>query len=119
MNEVEVYISQFDSSVQHILQRIRLRILEWAPEAKEQMAYGMPGYKTHNKPLIYFAAFKKHLGLYATPAGHEAFQAELSVYKQGKGSVQFPLNKPIPFDLIDRIIRHRIEENAVLAQKDK
>lgn len=82
--------------------------------ATEEIVYGMPGYKTNGKPLVYFAGYKNHIGFYATPSGHEAFQKELSKYKQGKGSVQFPLNQPIPFDLIEQIVRFRVDENANL-----
>ena len=69
----------------------------------------MPGFFLNNKPLVYFAGYKNHIGFYATPNGHEKFAEELSVYKQGKGSVQFPLNKEIPFDLIRRIVEFRKE----------
>ena len=72
----------------------------------------MPAYKTNGKPLVYFAGFKNHIGFYATPAGHEKFSFELANYKQGKGSVQFPLNKPIPYDLIKRIVEFRVKENV-------
>ncbi len=71
----------------------------------------MPGYKLNKKPLVYFAAFKNHIGFYATPSGHSKFSAELSKYKQGKGSVQFPLNEPLPFDLVRRIALFRASEN--------
>ena len=113
MNEIDQYISTFDSDIQEILKKIRALIKKTAPEAIENMAYGMPAYKTFGKPLIYFAGFKKHIGLYATPSGHEAFAKELSSYKQGKGSVQFPLDKPIPFELIQQIVAFRVEENKL------
>ena len=77
----------------------------------KMMSYGMPGYKLNKKPLVYFAAYKNHIGFYATPTGHKAFEAELSKYKQGKGSVQFPLDQEIPYDLITRIVVYRVEEN--------
>ncbi|MBP1665082.1 MAG: hypothetical protein H6Q19_2222, partial [Bacteroidetes bacterium] len=96
---------------QQILHEIRRIIIGAAPDATEGMAYGMPGYKTNGKPLVYFAGFKKHIGFYATPTGHSAFAAELAHYKQGKGSVQFPLDKPIPYDLIGRITMFRVLEN--------
>ncbi|WP_421824078.1 iron chaperone [Flagellimonas oceanensis] len=114
MNEIEQYISRFPEEVQQLLQKIRTNIKETAPMATEEIVYGMPGYKTNGKPLVYFAGYKNHIGFYATPSGHEAFQKELSKYKQGKGSVQFPLNQPIPFDLIEQIVRFRVEENANL-----
>ena len=113
LENVDEYISTFPKTVQIILEQVRTTIKEKAPEAAESISYGMPGYKTHGKPLVYFAAFEKHIGFYATPAGHEAFAAELSKFKQGKGSVQFPLNKPIPIDLIARIVEFRVKENAV------
>ncbi|MEC7770574.1 MAG: DUF1801 domain-containing protein [Bacteroidota bacterium] len=112
MNEVDRYISRFPEEVQQQLQKVRNTIKKMAPKATEQMAYGMPGYKTNGKPLVYFAGYKNHIGFYATPSGHEAFQKELSNYKQGKGSVQFPLDQPIPFELIEKIVRFRVEENA-------
>ncbi|NLT03890.1 MAG: DUF1801 domain-containing protein [Bacteroidales bacterium] len=111
MNPVDLYIAQFPVSVQDVLNRIREIIKFNAPEAEESMAYGMPAYKTHRKPLVYFAAFEHHIGFYATPSGHSAFSEALSQYKQGKGSVQFPINQPIPYDLIADIVRYRVEEN--------
>jgi uncharacterized protein YdhG (YjbR/CyaY superfamily) len=111
MNEIDSYISKFPVAVQKILIQIRTIIIKVAPEAIENIAYGMPAYKTNGKPLVYFAGFKNHIGFYATPTGHEQFSSELSNYKQGKGSVQFPLNKPIPFDLIKRIVEFRVKEN--------
>lgn len=111
MTEIEEYIQQFPESVQEILRKIRGLILTYAPDAEEKMAYGMPGYKLHGKPLVYFAAFKHHIGFYATPTGHEKFSAELSHYKQGKGSVQFPLDQPMPYKLIEEIVQFRVIEN--------
>ena len=109
---VDEYIKAFPENVQKILEKVRKTIKEKAPEAVESMSYGMPGYKTHGRPLVYFAGYEKHLGFYATPTGHEAFASELAKYKQGKGSVQFPLHKPIPFDLIARIVEFRVKENS-------
>ena len=111
MNEIEIYIKQFPDNVQEILQNIRKLINDNAPEADELFSYGMPAYKLNKKPLVYFAAFKKHIGLYATPSGHYEFQDELSKYKQGKGSVQFPIDKTIPYKLIQRIVKFRVTEN--------
>jgi uncharacterized protein YdhG (YjbR/CyaY superfamily) len=88
---VDAYIATFPESTQLILRKIRSIIKKTAPEAIENMAYGMPAYKIKGKPLVYFAGYKNHIGFYATPTGHEAFAEELSIYKQGKGSVQFPL----------------------------
>lgn len=108
--DVESYIAAFPDDVQGILRRIGQLIREIAPDAAEGIAYGMPAYKLNGKPLVYFGGYARHIGLYATPTGHEAFQADLAGYKQGKGSVQFPLNQPIPYELIDRIVRFRVAE---------
>jgi len=119
MNEIDQYIAQFPKGVQDHLQKIRGIIKKMAPEAVEQMAYGMPGYKTHGKPLVYFAGFKNHIGFYATPSGHEQFAKELSIYKQGKGSVQFPLDQPIPYELIEQIVTFRVKENSFTKNKNR
>ena len=111
MDEVKKYIAQFPEEIQNILHQIRDLVKAHAPDAEESMAYGMPAYKTHGKPLVYFAAFKNHIGFYATPSGHTEFQEELSNYKQGKGSVQFPLDQAIPYELIGKIVKFRVEEN--------
>lgn len=111
MNAIETYIQQFPDNVQEILHNIRKLIKDNAPEAEELFAYRMPAYKTNKTPLVYFAAFKKHIGFYATPSGHIEFQDDLSKYKQGKGSVQFPLGEPIPYKLIERIVKFRVSEN--------
>lgn len=109
--DIDSYIGNFKSEVQEILTNIRKIILDSHPDIVEKWAYGMPGYKLNKKPLVYFAAYQNHIGFYATPTGHEAFAEKLSPYKQGKGSVQFPLNKPIPYKLISEIVAFRVEEN--------
>ena len=109
MNPIDNYIKQFPKEVQEKLLEIRKIIFSIAPDAIEKSSYGMLGFFFYSKPLVYFAAYKNHIGFYATPNGHEKFAEELSVYKQGKGSVQFPLNKEIPFDLIRRIVEFRKE----------
>ena len=88
-----------------------------APNAIESIAYGMPAYKVNGKPLVYFAAFKNHIGFYATPKGHVHFAKELSKYKQGKGSVQFPIDKPIPYDLIKGMVEFKAKENLLNSGK--
>jgi uncharacterized protein YdhG (YjbR/CyaY superfamily) len=108
---VDEYIKTFPKDIQSLLDRVRATIIEKAPEAIESIAYGMPAYKTNGKPLVYFAGFKNHIGFYATPTGHSKFADELSKYKQGKGSVQFPLDKPIPYELIEQIVEFRVIEN--------
>ncbi|MFD1631467.1 iron chaperone [Pseudopedobacter beijingensis] len=109
--DVNSYISSFDQDTQQILTKIRNIIKTSAPQAEESISYGMPAYKTFKKPLIYFAAFKSHIGFYATPSGHGHFAKQLSSYKQGKGSVQFPVNQPIPYQLIEEIVLFRVQEN--------
>ena len=110
MVDVDEYISEFPDNVQEILKQIRVIIRKEAPDAEEGMNYKMPSYKMNKKPLIYFAGCKNHIGFYATPTGHTAFIDELAQYKQGKGSVQFPLDKPIPYDLIKKIVKFRVNE---------
>lgn len=112
---IDEYIKTFPKDVQKLLEQIRATIKEKAPEAVESINYGMPAFKTDGKPLVYFAGYKNHIGFYATPTGHAKFAEELSFYKQGKGSVQFPLDKPIPFDLISRIVNYRVKENLLKA----
>lgn len=116
METVDSYFAKFPEACRIRMQQIRTLILEKAPEAQESISYGMPAYKTNGKPLIYYAAFKNHIGLYATPSGHTHFAEALSNYKQGKGSVQFPNEQPLPLDLIADIIVFRVEENASKTQ---
>jgi uncharacterized protein YdhG (YjbR/CyaY superfamily) len=111
---IDEYIALFPEDVQKIMQKIRRIINEVAPEAKEAISYQMPAFKL-NGNLVYFAGFKSHIGFYPTPSGTETFQKELSPYKSGKGSVRFPLDQPIPYDLIRKIVLFRVKEN--LAKK--
>lgn len=113
---VDDYIHSFPQSTQLLLNKIRTIIRESAPEAVESISYQMPAYKLNGKPLVYFAGYEKHIGFYATPTGHEQFAKALSKYKQGKGSVQFPLNEPIPYSLIARIVKFRVKENSAGAR---
>ncbi len=117
MNEIEHYISKFPLNVQEKLNQIRAIIIENAPNASEMISYGMPAYKTDGKPLLYFGGYKNHIGFYAIPSGHAKFSNELANYKQGKGSVQFGLDKPIPYDLIEKIVKFRVHENAAISKK--
>ena len=110
---VDQYIDQFPEPVRERLLKIRQCIKVIATEAEEKISYGMPGYKLNSKPLVYFAGYKNHIGFYATPTGHEAFKKALSVYKQGKGSVQFPLDQPLPLDLIKRIVEFKVDQLRV------
>ena len=108
---VDDYIRSFPEDTQLLLSKVRASIKENAPEAAESISYQMPAYKLNGKPLVYFAGYEKHIGFYATPTGHEQFAKELAKYKQGKGSVQFPLDKPVPYNLIARIVKFRVKEN--------
>jgi len=111
ITSVEDYIAAFPILIQEHLKSLRNTILKKATQAIESIAYGMPAYKSNGKPLVYFAAFKNHIGFYATPTGHAEFAEELSKYKTGKGSVQFPINQPMPLELIERIVEFRAMEN--------
>ena len=116
---IDEYIAGFPPDVQDILQKIRMTIREAAPDAQETISYQMPTF-TLKGNLVHFAAFKSHIGFYPVPTGIEAFRDELAVYKQGKGSVQFPLDQPIPYDLISKIVAFRVQENlAKAAAKQK
>ncbi|MCB0580985.1 MAG: DUF1801 domain-containing protein [Phaeodactylibacter sp.] len=108
---VDEYIFSFPETTRRILETIRGTIKAAAPQADESVSYGMPAYKLNGRPLVYFAGYKNHVGFYATPTGHAAFSKELSKYKQGKGSVQFPIDEPMPLDLISRIVAFRAQEN--------
>jgi uncharacterized protein YdhG (YjbR/CyaY superfamily) len=108
--DIDEYIAIQTPEMQTLLEQLRQTIKKAVPEAEEVISYGMPAFKYHGM-LVYFAAYKNHIGFYATPTGHSEFKEELSVYKQGKGSVQFPLNKPLPLDLISRIVQFRVKEN--------
>lgn len=107
--DVDEYIATFPITVQRLLEQMRATIRNHAPEAVEAISYGMVGYKLLGKPLLYFGGFKNHLGLFATPSGNITFAKELSHFKTGKGSVQFPLDQPLPLDLVARIVTFRVE----------
>ena len=109
-NDIDKYISSFPNEIQAMLQQIRETIRQAAPEAKEAIRYAMPTFVL-NGNLVHYAAFKNHIGFYPVPSGIEAFRDELSVYKRGKGSVQFPLDNPMPLSLITKIVKFRVQEN--------
>lgn len=115
MQEIEDYISNFPSKVQTILKKLRKLVKKTCPESFELFSYGMPGYKLNGKPLVYFAGYKNHIGLYATPDSHTFFKEELSIYKQGKGSVQFPIADKIPYDLIQKMIEYKT--NSIISKQ--
>jgi len=108
---INEYIAGFPADIQLILNQVRATIQQAAPDAEESIGYGMPAYKLNGRPLVYFAGYKSHIGFYATPTGHSEFAKELSKYKQGKGSVQFPIDQPMPLELIAQIVEFRAIEN--------
>jgi uncharacterized protein YdhG (YjbR/CyaY superfamily) len=101
---IDEYISTFPEDIQAILEHMRRTIHKAAPEATETISYGMPTFDLNGKHVVFFAGWKHHISLYPIPAGDEAFQQKISHYKRAKGSIQFPLNKPIPYDLVEQIV---------------
>ena len=115
-NNIDEYIAAFPKHTQQILEQIRTTIKKAAPDAQEAISYAIPTFKL-NGNLVHFAAFKNHIGFYPTPMGVDEFRAELSVYKEGKGSVQFPLDQPMPLELITRMVKFRVDKNLAKNQK--
>ena len=111
---IDEYIALFPKNIQKMLKEIRATIKKAAPEAEEAIKYAMPCFVLSGN-LVFFAAYKNHIGFYPAPTGNEAFKKELSIYKTGKGSVQFPLDKPLPLPLISKMVKLRVEENALKA----
>jgi len=107
---IDGYIIEFPTEVQQRLQRLRQVILEAAPDAEETIRYQMPTFRLAGKNLVHFTAFQHHIGFYPIPSGVSAFKKELSPYKQGKGSVQFPLDEPVPYELVKKIVAFRVKE---------
>lgn len=116
--DIDEYIAGFPTETQEILEQIRATIKKAAPGAEETIKYAMPTF-TLKGNLIHFAAFKNHIGLYPAPMGIEAFKKELSVYKGAKGSVQFPIDKPMPLNLISKIVKFRVKKNLEKASNRK
>ena len=108
---IDEYIKTFPNDVQAILEKMRQTIRKAAPEAVETISYQMPTFKLNGRGLVYFAGFKNYVGFYPIPSGIAAFEKELSPYKQGKGSVQFPMDKPVPYDLVRKIVVFRMKQN--------
>ena len=106
---IDEYIRTFPEEVRRELEKMKKTIQEVAPEATEAIRYQMPTFRLNGKNLVHFAAFKNHIGFYPIPSGIEAFKVELSPYKQGKGSVQFPLDKPVPYELVKKIVKFRVD----------
>jgi uncharacterized protein YdhG (YjbR/CyaY superfamily) len=112
---IDEYIAGYPKDIQEVLKKIRVTIHEAAPDAEETINYQIPTF-TLKGNLVHFAAYKKHIGFYPTPSGIEKFKHELSGYEGAKGSVQFPLDKPIPYDLISQITKFRVKENLEKAE---
>jgi len=113
------YIAGFPKEIQAMLEQIRATISKVAPKAEEAIKYAIPTFVLNGKNLVHFAAFKNHIGFYPTPTGIESFKKELSKYKQGKGSVQFPLDEPMPLALVTKIVKFNMARNAEAAAKKK
>lgn len=109
---IDAYIAGFPDDVQKILKKIRALIRKAAPDAEEAIKYQIPTFILGGKNLVHFAAYKEHIGFYPTPTATEAFRKELAPYESGKGTVRFPLNKPIPYALITEIVKFRLKESA-------
>ncbi|MDR0811877.1 MAG: DUF1801 domain-containing protein [Paludibacter sp.] len=111
METIDKYIGQQTPEIQNVLKEIRAIIRSAAPDAAESISWKMPTYKLEGKPLVYFAAHKNHVGFYPIPSGISAFADELKSYKNsGKGTIQFPYSKPLPVNLIRRIVEFRVQE---------
>lgn len=117
-DSIDEYIRKFSPEVQTILESLRKVIKESAPGAEEKMSYQMPTFALHGN-LVHFAAYKNHIGFYPTPSGIDAFREELAEYKGAKGSVQFPIGEPLPYELISKIVKFRVDENIKLAEEKK
>lgn len=115
---IDAYIFAFPPEIQEILQAVRKVIRESAPDAKEKISYQMPTFELHGN-LVHFAAFKNHIGFYPTPSGIEEFTEELKDYHTSKGAIQFPLHKPLPYELISKIVKYRVASNLEKAAKKK
>ncbi|OMP76561.1 MULTISPECIES: iron chaperone [unclassified Chitinophaga] len=113
---VTEYISSFPTHIQALLQQVRQTIQQAAPDATETIKYAIPTFVL-NGNLVHYAAFKHHIGFYPAPTGIRAFEKELAPYKQGKGSIQFPLDQPLPLDLITKIVIYRVKQNAEKKKK--
>ena len=110
-SSIDEYIAEFPPETQEVLEEVRTVIRSAAPGATETISYAIPTFDLNGHHLVHFAGYEKHIGLYPAPTGLEAFKDELKPYKQGKGSVQFPLGRPLPTDLIRRIVEFRVHDN--------
>jgi len=116
---INEFIGSFPPDIQKVLGRLRKTIQDAAPKAEEAMRYGIPTFRLNDENLVHFSAFAKHIGFYPTPSAIVTFKKELSVYKGAKGSVQFPLDKPIPYDLVRKIVKFRVKESLETTKNKK
>lgn len=117
-NVMDAYIANAPKDIQVILEKVRATIRKAAPKAEETINYGIPTFTLEGN-LVHFAGFKNHIGFYPTPSGIEKFKKELSIYECAKGSVKFPLDKPVPYALISKIVKFRVKENLERAEAKK
>lgn len=118
VHSIDDYIAGFPEDLRVKLEQLRAAIRKAAPEAEEAIAYAMPTFRLHGN-LVHFAAFKNHIGFYPTPTGVKAFEKELAPYKSSKGTMQLPLDGPLPLSLITRMVQHRVKENKAKAAAKK
>ncbi len=118
-NSIDEYIASFPKDVQKILEELRGTIKAAAPEAKETISYQIPTFTLNGKYLIYFAGWKNHISIYPIPTGSDAFNKEISQYVEGKGTLKFPIDKPLPLKLITKIVKLKVAENLKRADKKK
>lgn len=117
---IDEYIDGFPKDTQNMLMQVRQTIKATVPQAEETISYGMPTFKLNGHYLIYFAGYKNHIGLYPVPANNKGFEKDFSAYKtSGKGTIQFPLDKPVPVELIKKILKYRLNENLKMKEKAK
>ncbi len=116
---VDAYIATFPPAVQALLEKVRLTIRQAAPDAQECISYRIPAFKLNGSERIYFAGFKQHIGLYPVPADSPRLQQEIARYGAGKATLRFPLNQPIPFDLIAKVVRIRLEQSRAVSTHRK
>ena len=107
---IDEYIRSFPKAIQATLEKLRKTIHKAAPDATEAIAYGIPTFKLYGN-LVHFGGYKNHIGFYPAPSGIEEFQNELAIYQTGKGTIAFPLDQPIPYDLVTKIVKFRVKKN--------
>ena len=118
-NSIDEYIASFPEDLQKILAEVRRIIKAAAPDAGEKISYNMPTFTLNGKYLVYFAGWKNHIAFYGAPRGNAEFREDLSAYESGQGTLQFPYDKPVPYDLISKIVKFRVAENLKRTDKKK